>query len=53
MSTVAYRRVSTTDQKTDRQLPDEEFDKDYEEQGKCKGFRPAKAHQIDRVRPGR
>ena len=36
MSTAAYRRVSTTDQKTDRQLPDEKFDKEYEDKASVK-----------------
>jgi len=53
MSTVAYRRVSTTDQKTDRQLPDEKFDKEYEDKASAKDLdRPKLNEMIEYVREG-
>ena len=53
MSTVAYRRVSTADQKTDRQLPDEKFDKEYEDKASAKDLdRPALTALLDFVREG-
>ena len=53
MSIVAYRRVSTTDQKTDRQLPDEKFDKEYDDKASAKDVdRPALTALLDFVREG-
>ena len=53
MATVAYRRVSTTDQNTDRQLPDEKFDKEFEDKASAKDTkRPALAAMLDYVREG-
>ena len=53
MSTVAYRRASTTDQRTDRQLPDEKFDKDYEDKASAKDLdRPKLTKLIEYVREG-
>ena len=36
MARIAYRRVSTTDQNTNRQLPDETFDKEFEDKASAK-----------------
>lgn len=53
MSTVAYRRVSTTDQNTDRQLPNEKFDKEFEDKASAKDVdRPALTALLDFVREG-
>lgn len=53
MSIVAYHRVSTTDQKTDRQLPDEKFDKEYDDKASAKDVdRPALTALLDFVREG-
>ena len=53
MSTVAYRRVSTTAKKTDRQLPDEKFDKEYENKASAKDLdRPKLNEMIEYVREG-
>ena len=54
MATVAYRRVSTVDQKTDRQLTDEVFDKVYEDYASAKNTteRPQLVAMLDFVREG-
>ena len=53
MATVAYRRVSTIDQKTDRQLPDETFDKEFEDKASARNTkRPALAAMLQYVREG-
>ena len=53
MSIVAYRRVSTTAKKTDRQLPDEKFDKEYENKASAKDLdRPKLNEMIEYVREG-
>lgn len=53
MAIVAYRRVSTIDQKTDRQLPDEKFDKEFEDKASAKDVdRPALTALLDFVREG-
>ena len=36
MATVAYRRVSIVDQKTDRQLAGESFEKEFEDKASAK-----------------
>ena len=42
MAIVAYRRVSSADQNTDRQLPGETFDKEFEDKISAKDTnRPA------------
>lgn len=51
--TIAYRRVSTTDQTTDRQLPDMVFDREFEDQ--CSGSntnRPGLKACLDFIREG-
>ena len=51
--TIAYRRVSSTDQVTDRQLPGMEFDREFED--KCSGSttkRPGLAACLDFIREG-
>lgn len=53
MADVAYRRVSTVDQKSDRQLSGMEFDKEFED--KCGGGdtnRPSLQALMDYVREG-
>ena len=53
MATVAYRRVSTTDQNTDRQLAGESFDKEFEDKASAKDVhRPALLELLDYVREG-
>ena len=53
MATVAYRRVSTTDQKTDRQLAGESFDKEFEDKASAKDVnRPQLQAMIEFVREG-
>lgn len=53
MAIVAYRRVSTVDQKTDRQLPDEEFDNEFEDKASAKDTdRPALMAMLGFVREG-
>ena len=53
MATVAYRRVSTTDQNTDRQLTGESFDKEFEDKASAKDVdRPALQELISYVREG-
>jgi len=53
MATVAYRRVSTTDQKTDRQLVGESFDKEFEDKASAKDVnRPQLQAMIEFVREG-
>ena len=53
MATVAYRRVSTIDQKTDRQLGGESFDKDFEDKASAKDVkRPQLQAMIEFVREG-
>jgi len=53
MATVAYRRVSTTDQKTDRQLAGESFDKEFEDKASAKDVnRPELQAMIEFVREG-
>ena len=53
MATVAYVRVSSVGQNTDRQLPDEEFDKTFTDKASAKDTdRPALAALIDFVRDG-
>lgn len=53
MASVAYKRVSTLDQKTDRQLDGMEFDKVFEDQcGGGDAQRPALAALLDYVREG-
>lgn len=50
---IAYRRVSTTDQVTDRQLPDMTFDREFDD--KCSGSttnRPGLAACLDFIREG-
>jgi len=50
---IAYRRVSSTDQVTDRQLPGIEFDREFED--KCSGSttkRPGLAACLDFIREG-
>ena len=50
---IAYRRVSTTDQTTDRQLPDMTFDREFED--KCSGSttnRPGLKACLDFIREG-
>ena len=50
MATVACRRVATTDQNTDRQFPEEKFDKEFEDKASAKDTkRPA---MLDYVREG-
>jgi DNA invertase Pin-like site-specific DNA recombinase len=51
--TIAYRRVSTTDQTTDRQLPNGEFDREFEDF--CSGGttnRPGLKSCLDFIREG-
>ena len=51
--TIAYRRVSTTDQVTDRQLPDMAFDREFSDQ--CSGSstnRPGLKACLDFIRDG-
>jgi DNA invertase Pin-like site-specific DNA recombinase len=51
--TIAYRRVSTTDQKTDRQLPGEQFDRVFEDKASAKDSnRPALREMMDYARQG-
>lgn len=53
MATVAYRRVSSIDQKTDRQLPDEAFDKEFEDKASAKDTdRPQLQAMLEFVREG-
>ena len=53
MATVAYRRVSTIDQNTDRQLADESFDKVFEDKASAKDTnRPQLQAMIEFVREG-
>ena len=53
MATVAYRRVSTTDQNTDRQLAGESFNKEFEDKASAKDVdRPALQELINYVREG-
>lgn len=53
MAIIAYRRVSTVDQKTDRQLSGEEFDKVFEDKASAKDTkRPALEQLLDFVREG-
>ena len=53
MAVIAYRRVSTVDQKTDRQLSREEFDKVFEDKASAKDTkRPALEQLLDFVREG-
>jgi DNA invertase Pin-like site-specific DNA recombinase len=53
MAKVAYRRVSTADQKTDRQLIDESFDKEFEDKASAKDVnRPQLQAMIEFVREG-
>lgn len=53
MTTVAYRRVSTTDQNTDRQLADESFGKVFEDKASAKDTdRPQLQAMLDYVREG-
>ena len=53
MATVAYRRVSTTDQNTDRQLPGESFDKEFEDKASAKDVkRPQLQAMIEFIREG-
>ena len=53
MARIAYRRVSTTDQNTSRQLPEETFDKEFEDKASAKDTdRPALKALIDFVRDG-
>ncbi len=53
MATVAYRRVSTIDQNTDRQLADESFDKVFEDKASAKDTnRPHLQAMIEFVREG-
>jgi len=53
MATVAYRRVSTTDQKTDRQLAGKSFDKEFEDKASAKDVkRPQLQAMIEFVREG-
>ena len=53
MATVAYRRVSTIDQKTDRQLAGETFDKNFEDKASAKDVkRPQLQAMIEFVREG-
>ena len=50
---VAYRRVSTADQKTDRQLPDEDFDNEFEDKASAKDTdRPQLTAMLEFVRKG-
>ena len=53
MATVAYIRVSSVGQNTDRQLPDEEFDKTYIDKISAKDVdRPALTDLLDFIREG-
>lgn len=53
MATVAYRRVSTSDQNTDRQLAGEKFDKVFEDKASAKDVdRPQLRAMIEFVRDG-
>lgn len=53
MATVAYTRVSTADQNTDRQLTGENFDKVFEDKASAKDVkRPALQAMIEFVREG-
>ena len=53
MATVAYRRVSTADQNTDRQLAGEKFDKVFEDKASAKDAdRPELQAMLEFVREG-
>lgn len=53
MTTVAYIRVSTVDQNTDRQLADETFDKVFEDKASAKDVnRPQLQAMLEYVREG-
>lgn len=53
MTTVAYRRVSTIDQNTDRQLAGEDFDKMFEDKASAKDTdRPQLQAMLEYVREG-
>jgi len=53
MAKVAYRRVSTSDQSVDRQLPDEHFDKVFEDTASGNSVtRDGLARAMEYLRPG-
>ena len=53
MATVAYRRVSSISQSVDRQLPDEKFDKEFEDKISAgEKLRPGLQQALEFTRPG-
>ncbi len=53
MATVAYRRVSSISQSVDRQLPDEKFDKEFEDKISAgEKLRPGLQQALEFMRPG-